>query len=239
MAVIKLGAIISDIRGKLQNGIYSLATGGVHYVKNIPASVTNPNSEDQQLVRQTLQFAAKTWYGTLTDAQRTGWEEMAQILAGLSSEGNGGILNLVPPIGMKGSGLNAFVAFYTRSVAAGLTPTLDAPIGEQQPLPPTGVSAAYLNPDLTFTFTQPVIHEVGAWVAVWIATHEKIYHKQIIGYHDATFPMPYVLQSARGAKGKYLAFNKVAPCNMIVQMQTINPSGWASEGSQTIEVAIV
>lgn len=235
MAVIKLGALISDIRGKLQNGVYSLAKGGVHYVKNIPASVTNPNSEDQAAVRFLFQKLAKIWYDALTPAQRVGWEEMAQILDGLVSDDNGGILNLVPAIGMKGSGFNAFVGFQTRAQAAGVGPVLDAPLGETQPLPPTMLDLTYAPSTATVTWTPPIIADPGAMLAVWFKSHQRLYHKQIVGY-VAPAAGTFAFGTARAVLGNWLLFTASTPFESIVQLQTINPSGWASPGSETKEV---
>lgn len=241
MAKIKLGALVSDIRGTLQNGVYSLAKGGVHYVKNIPACVTNPNSEDQNLARRALLFFAKAWYNTLTDAQRTGWEELAQYLSGLTSEGNGGVLNLVPPVGMKGSGINAFCAFGVRSTMAGLQGSfsMDAPIGEVQPGPVIDLSGSYdgLTGYLTLNWTDPLIADAAAKLAVWVYSHKRIYHKQIVAYNDLLL-LTDDIAAARGAHGAWIPFQSTKPFELVVQMQTINPSGWASPGSQTIEVAI-
>ena len=238
MAKIKLGALISDIRGTLQNGVYSLAKGGVHYVKNIPASVTNPNSADQQVIRQTLQFAAGAWYDALSPFERSSWEDLAQILSGMSKDNGGGIRNLVPAVGMDGSGFNAWCAFYTRSIAAGLTPTGVAPLAETPPVPPTGFSVDYVSPTMSITFVEPAVMDAGAWVAVWLVSHQKLFHKQIIGYHPGNFPMVYDLTGARGANGQTLSFSTVEPCKVLMQLQTINPSGWASPGGETIEVDI-
>lgn len=239
MARIKLGAIISDIRGTLQNGVYSLAKGGVHYVKNIPASVNNPHSEDQALVRSTIQVASKRWYDTLTADQRNGWNELAQVLSGLAKEGNGGVLSLVPPIGMDGSGLNAYVGFFTRSAAAGLIGSFsdDAPIGETQPTPPAYPSASYdgLTGYLTVNWTDPATADAGAKIAVWVASHQKIYHKQIVAYNDLLL-LTDDIAAARGAKGKWIPFQKTKPFEMIIQLQTVNPSGWASPGCDSVEV---
>lgn len=239
-AVIKLGALISDIRGKLQNGVYSLAKGGVHYVKNIPASVTNPNSADQQVIRHILQSASKCWYIVLTPLQRTGWDELAQTLGGLAYEGNGGILNLVPPIGMKGSGFNAFVAFWARAYAAGVAEialTPDAPLAEQQPTPPSGLIVGYAGGTLSVTWTDPVISDVSAVIAVWIRSHQKTYHRQIVSY-AALASSPLLITQARGALGGYIPFADVLGDEIIVQLQTVNPSGWASPGGETQEIVL-
>jgi hypothetical protein len=238
-AVIKLGAMISDIRGTLQNGVYSLAKGGIHYVKSIPASVTNPNSEDQNTARRALMTAAKGWYLSLTAAQRAGWEELAQMLSGMTSEGNGGVKNLVPPVGMKGSGINAFCAFGARSTLAGLYGSFsnDAPLGETPPTPPLNVAATYDNVSgyLTPTWTDPLISDASAVIAIWLVTHQKLFHKQIthyiglaVGTHD--------IAAARGALGKWISLNAATPFEVSIQLQTVNPSGWASPGSEVVQV---
>lgn len=237
MAIIKLGALVSDIRGSLQNGVYSVAKGGVHYVKNIPASVMNPNSPDQNTARRAIMTAAKGWYNTLTAAQRAGWETLAQQLGVLESENSNGIKDLVPAIGMKGSGINAFCAFGARSTLAGLYSgfSSDAPLGEVQPTPPLTPVASYDAGILTVTWTAPAISDPAARVALWIRSHQKIYHKQIVSYAEL-IDLNNNTDTARAALGKYLSYVNAVPFEMSLQLQTVNPSGWASPGTETLQV---
>lgn len=71
MALIKLGAFVTEISGKIGGTIFSRSKGGA-YAKNrvIP---TNPQTQAQQLVRQVFGAIAQAWRG-LTGAQRLSWD---------------------------------------------------------------------------------------------------------------------------------------------------------------------
>lgn len=237
-AVVKLGAMFADMRGSLQNAVYSVAKGGVHTVRSIPVSVTNPNSADQSLVRNRFQDSSQRWYNALTAVQRAGWEELAQVLATLSSEGGGGVLNLVAPIGMKGSGINAYVGFRTRAYAAGLGGSFmdDAPLGEVQPTVPIIGSVTYAAGFINVPWGAPVTADAGAKVALYIKSHQgSLYHRQIVSY-ELLASLANNTEQGRAALGNYILYTNAVPFEMICQLQTVNPSGWASPGGAAVEI---
>lgn len=70
MAKIKLSAIVSEMRGKLNGSVFSKNRGGA-YVRTKVTPV-NPQSLAQGLVRATLTNLSQAWRG-LTEAQRLAW----------------------------------------------------------------------------------------------------------------------------------------------------------------------
>lgn len=70
MAKIKLSAIVSEMRGKLNGSVFSKNRGGA-YVRTKVTPV-NPQTLAQGLVRATLTNLSQAWRG-LTEAQRLAW----------------------------------------------------------------------------------------------------------------------------------------------------------------------
>jgi hypothetical protein len=229
--------MIADIRGKLQNGVYSVAKGGVHYVKNIPASVYNPCSADQGLARSYLQEATKDWAG-LTSNEKTMWENVAARCAGLAKTNGGGQLALVPAIGFDGSGFNAYCAFRTRARLASHSLVnfntawrlgVDT---EDQPTDQTLTDLSCAAGTLTLTVTAPVTSDVAALTPYWIRSMDGTYHKQVFFLND----IATLIQNTTSAKSKHgtsLLFSIAVGAVVAVQTQVVNPSGWASPGSNT------
>lgn len=70
MAKIKLSAIVSEMRGKLNGSVFSKNRGGA-YIRTKVTPV-NPQTLSQGLVRATLTSLSQAWRG-LTEAQRLAW----------------------------------------------------------------------------------------------------------------------------------------------------------------------
>lgn len=241
MAKIKLGPNITDIRGTFKEIIYSVAKRGVHYIKSKASSPANPQTELQTAIRTAVQISTQRWFNVLTEAQRAGWEELAERLSTLDSEDGGGINNMVPAIGLQGSGVNAYVSFRLRTIRAELLGSFsdDAPLGEDQPSIPLNVEGSYDSDTGTLTVTWDDPNEVDASgkMLLWIRSREKIYHKQII--EDINVGVETVdITSARGAGGNSFEFTDTTPQHLIIQMQAVNPSGYGSPGSSSVEVPI-
>jgi hypothetical protein len=77
-ALIKLGAFVTDIRGKVGGTIFSRNKGGA-YAKNrvIPS---NPQTSEQQAVRAVFGFISSSWR-TLPAAFRSSWDSLANQLS--------------------------------------------------------------------------------------------------------------------------------------------------------------
>ena len=70
MAKIKLSAIVSEMRGKLNGSVFSKNRGGAYLRTKV--TPVNPNTASQGAVRGALTGIAQTWR-TLTEAQRKAW----------------------------------------------------------------------------------------------------------------------------------------------------------------------
>lgn len=70
MAKIKLSAIVSEMRGKLNGSVFSKNRGGAYLRTKV--TPVNPQSLAQGLVRATLTALSQGWRG-LTEAQRLAW----------------------------------------------------------------------------------------------------------------------------------------------------------------------
>lgn len=242
MATFTPGAMVEDIRGTLNNVVYTVAKGGVHVVKNRPISPNNFNTVDQAAARARLQEAGKDWRA-LIDAEKATWEEVALRCAGLAMGPGGGVTSIVPPIGFKGSGFNAYVAFRTRALLAGVT-LVDFNTAwrlgvatEQQPTPPIITSLTCVAGTATADYTDPVTKDAACKIAYWFRTRDKIVHPQIKAY-DVLGVLSYPFTQIKCAQGKSVPLTELTGAILIAQFQTVNPSGWASPGSNTLEVAI-
>jgi uncharacterized protein (DUF2461 family) len=76
MAVIKAGALISDIRGKVGTNVFSRCQGGL-IIRDVGCWV-QPDNELQQAVRDTIEALSQAWSSTLTDAERSAWKAYAR-----------------------------------------------------------------------------------------------------------------------------------------------------------------
>jgi hypothetical protein len=70
MAKIKLSAIVSEMRGKLNGSVFSKNRGGAYLRTKV--TPVNPNTSAQSLVRATLASISATWR-TLTQLERDAW----------------------------------------------------------------------------------------------------------------------------------------------------------------------
>lgn len=75
MALIKLGALAQDIRGKVNGNVFSRNAGGA-YVRT-KVSGTNPQTARQTQVREYFGFLSKDWSSGLTAGERAAWNSFA------------------------------------------------------------------------------------------------------------------------------------------------------------------
>lgn len=242
MAKIELGPNITDIRGSFLNVVYSVAKRGIHYIRSKAANPLNPNSTDQVNARFRLQSSVQRWHGDLNPGQRQTWKVMSDRLADIApANGDGGIRDMVPAVGGLMSGSNAYTGFRARSILAGLGGSFSdiAPVGEQQPTPPLNVAATYDSTTnlLTITWNDPSTIDAAGVIGVWLRSRQRIFHKQfrtVVALAVQTID----LANAKGAVGGQVEFADVEPADLIVQLQSMNPSGFASEGSVAAEVQL-
>jgi len=227
MAKLVLSPLVTSMRGKIGNGIAQVWKG-IQTLRQMPAVITNPQSAAQAKMRERLGVVYAAW-AALAQADKDTWGEMAQLVGGYDLP-PGGIDNLIPKLGGQMSGFNCFISFAMAALTIGAAVPTSAPLGEQRPTPPLNVAASYATPTLTITFTDPAVKESLARVRLWLRSRKGIYHKQYIG--DLELAIETIdLTAARGALGKSIAFlipEASAEEEVVVQMDTVNPSGLRS-----------
>jgi hypothetical protein len=72
MALLKLGPLVSDMRGSIGGTVFARNRGGVYARARVVG--INPQTARQVAVRASLGDLAQLWSTTLTDAQRAAWE---------------------------------------------------------------------------------------------------------------------------------------------------------------------
>lgn len=75
MAKIQFSALLSDARKKIGSAVFSKSRTG-NYVR-IKKSPTQPRTSAQRSVRSAFSTNSKAWPGTLTAAERAGWNSLA------------------------------------------------------------------------------------------------------------------------------------------------------------------
>lgn len=75
MALIKTSAVVGEVSGKVGGNVFARNKGGA-YVRNYTKPI-NPGTPDQTLVRSLFSNANQDWRA-LTDAERTGWNQLAE-----------------------------------------------------------------------------------------------------------------------------------------------------------------
>jgi hypothetical protein len=238
MAKIQLGVGFQSIRGKIGTGIYQVWKG-IQIVRNKPAVISQPNSTDQSAAREKMAEAYDNWLG-LTALQRNYWEEMATQLAGYP-EPPGGIDNIVPKFGGKMSGFNAYCSLAIAAVIAGGAWPTDPPLAEQRPSAPLSVAASYASPTLTITWIDPQVCDAAARVRIWLRSRHRVYHRQMLNTTLALGIQTRDETGAKGAGGFTIPFTVPEVSGnerLSIQMDTVNPSGMRSEGSNVAAVGL-
>lgn len=236
MAKIKFSGLISEIRGKLDNVIIQGWKSGVFSVKNMMTSVRNPNSTRQDISRGVMSTYSKSWADVLTAAQRANWETYAQSQPGYFPAVPG-VRQIIPTNNGKFSGMNAYCMTNALLINAGMVAVTDPPLGVTPPDKPGSVAATCAAGTLTVTWTAPAIKEADAYVRVWIASASGLVHRQKCKIEDCTVGTVDIT-TIRGALGKDVLLADMVGELLYVQLDTINPSGGKSAGSNTAEVVI-
>lgn len=235
-AKIKFTGLISEIRGQLNNTIIQGWKSGVFSVKAMMTATRNPNSTRQDIARSVMSEFSKKWTDVLTSAQRTAWETYAQTKPGFYPAVPG-VRQIIP--GNKGtySGLNAYVMTNALLINAGMVAVTDPPLAATPPGKPEAVAATCAAGTLTVTWIPPASKEVGAYVRVWIASASGKFHRQKCKIEDVTVGTVDIT-TIRGSMGANLLLTALVGELVYIQLDTINPTGGKSAGSNTAEVII-
>jgi len=234
MARIKYSGLISDLRGKLGSTVASVWKSGIGYVKMMPTSVNNPNSTRQDVMRSVFSEFSKKWNDTLTAAERADWETYALTKPGYYAV-TAGVRELVGSNGGTMSGINAYCLTNAWLINTGMTAVTAPPLGKTPPGKPEAVAATCAAGTLTVTWTPPASKEALAYVRVWIASQSGAFHKQKCKIEDVTVGTVNIT-TLRGAQGRDILISAMIGEIAYIQLDTVNPSGGKSAGSNTVEV---
>ncbi len=111
---LKFGAIVTDGRGKIGGHVASKNRAGAYLRTKVTPS--NPQSVAQVQARSVLASLSQTWQ-TLTDSQRSGWNEAVK---------DWGTTDIFGDI-KKPSGINLFVKLNANLISGGYPQLLDVP----------------------------------------------------------------------------------------------------------------
>lgn len=233
MAKIVLSDLLNDIRGSIGAHVYSVWRG-VHYLREKAASISNPNSAAQVLVRNRLAALSQRWTSTLTAAQRAAWNELAQRWGSAAKENaSKGYRDLMPDLGRNMSGYNAFVAAGVANARIGKAAADNPPLGSDIPKPPTGLTITPDGPPITkLTVTWVDDPDMGAddIVGIWLELVGQAHKQYNTGVAKAA--QTYDLTQVRGANGADIGI----PNGLYrFQLCTYNDYGFRSFGSDIVE----
>lgn len=236
MARIVLAPIVTDIRGKLGDLVFSSWKAGVNYVRTVTGVIKNAQSLSQNGTRKYITRFSKRWRSTLTQAQRDEWKTYALTQPG-KGPSDGGINNMIKGNNGKMTGFNAFILTNMWALTAGLGPVPDAPLAAPAPQAPSTVAVSFLAGTATITWVTPDPAEVGAYCRIWGRIEGIVGHVQLI-VNEAYDTDTKDILAIRGANGASILFTSLVGKVLHVQMDTVNPTGGKSAGSNVASAVI-
>lgn len=240
MARIWLSEIANDIRGSIKNHTYSIWKG-LNYIRQKAASISNPNSIYQAVIRAKTTACSKRWYATLTQGQRDLWNEYAAALPPKPGDG-GGTRQVIPDNRGVMSGFNAYVTLNLWAFSALVVDDAnfidDAPIGVDAPNAPTVLLCAWDVPTccINLTWTDPIAALVGSKIRIWAVSLDSGAHRQLRSA-VALAAEAYALCNLRVALGS-LQNVRDLPGHYLIQIDTIGPNGQKSPPSNVCAVTV-
>lgn len=165
MGLVKFGAGVSQISGKVGGVVYSKNKGG-SYVRNFKAP-TNPNTTAQSTIRGYFAQLAARWSNVLTAAQRAAWALYAENIPVINRLGE--------TIYM--SALNMYIAANVLVLQAGGTIVDDGPTTLVSPQPDTTtptVSEATQQISVAFDDTRDWCDEDGAYMLYYMSKPSSV-----------------------------------------------------------------
>ena len=135
MAIIKLGPIVSDIKGLVNGLIFARNIGG-NYVKGFVTPI-NPMTTRQVDVRNDFATLVDDWQSRLSQGERLGWNDYGQ---------NNPVLNRLGEQILL-TGLNWFIKLNALRLQAGGAVVDDAPVGSSTGIPDTSLDISDIDLD--------------------------------------------------------------------------------------------
>ncbi|MBA7584139.1 hypothetical protein ES708_26092 [subsurface metagenome] len=237
MAKIVLAPIVTDIRGKLGSLVFSAWKSGVNYVRTVTGVIKNPQSIQQGIKRAVVASLSKTWRATLSQVERDGWDAYALTEPG-KGPSDGGINNMIRGNSGKMTGFNAYILANTQLNSAVLGFVDIAPIATPAPTAPINVDVTVLAGTATVTWIAPALAEVGAVCRIYGRIEGIRGHVQLITT-EAFDTLTKDITAIRSANGVDLLLAALVGKTLHVQMDTVNPTGGKSAGSNVASAVIV
>jgi len=236
MAVVKLSALFTSIRGRYGGGVFRNWKGKT-VLGALPSSVSNPSTADQEKARNILAVASKSW-SSLIAATRSQWRAVAVALSEAWKDfGNPvGERSLIYPPRGPYTGLGALT-----SVAGLLGSVDDWEPGDAMPAAPVNVSSPAipslktLSGDTTVGLTIPWIdpadwgiNGTAGWVRVFVRDEQGFHHTQLVGFGAAGVETLTITEMKPRGGGV------AAPLSVgvyVVQLDAVNAEGLRSAPS--------
>lgn len=235
-ARITLSPLVSDIRGTVNDLAFSIWKTGVNYVRGKTNAIQNPQSLGQNQFREDMAELSKNWRADLNDGSRALYDTYAQSSPGMGPS-DGGVNELIKGNHGKMSGFNAFILTHQWLRSVGITGLVNAPVGAVAPTQPTNVAVSFAGGTATVTWTTPANAEVGAICRIWGRVEGMKGHVQIIAT-EAFDTDTKDITTIRGGKGVSFPFTDITGKVLHVQMDTVNPTGGKSAGSNVAQAVI-
>lgn len=250
MARIKTSEVVQGIAGMAKNHLYS-CWKGVGYLMSKPVSLSNPRSLVQQSVRAYTTFLSRAWSRDLTDAQRAGWDELAQqqgsaaVNTAPNLGGGAGSLQVIPRGGKVMSGYNCFIKHNYAALEIGIPPISppvpDAPLGIDSPPPVTDLEVllycrVQVEEACSFLirWQEPFSYPVGSVVRVWCRSIDAGVHRQVVFLRPLPFsPLEIDIRHVKIAQGAIAHFEDL-PGHYCFQVDVVDTHGQRSPPSNVV-----
>jgi len=238
MATIKLGSILVDIRGKLQNAVYSTWKSNQPYIRNVATVVRNPSSVRQMAVRSAFSKFGLEWDALLAE-DKAMWDALGSLFPARPQK-EGGVRQLIPT-GPQGaiSGINAFVACNVLAADVGQTTTIDKPPAHTSaPKPATISGATYETGTLTVTWNDIPDVMPSQFVRVWLKSTQRLFGAQRVDFAPGAAKTANITH-IRSANGDLVPLANYLGDSVYVQIDVADQaSGLGSMASTTLVIRL-
>ncbi|MBA7584482.1 hypothetical protein ES708_26437 [subsurface metagenome] len=228
--------MVTDVRGKLGGLVFSAWKSGVNYVRTLTGVIKNPQSVAQGIKRAVVAQLSKMWRSALTAQERADWNTYALTEPG-KGPSDGGINNMIRGNSGKMTGFNAYLLANTQLNSAVLGFVTVAPIAAPAPTAPVNVTVGIAAGTATVEWIAPAEVEAGAICRIYGRIEGIKGHVQLITT-EAFDTLTKAIVAVRGANGADLLLSALVGKTLHVQMDTVNPTGGKSAGSNVASAVI-
>jgi hypothetical protein len=238
MAKITLGPLVSDIRGKFGDMVFSQGKTGSHYVKARQTKTTNPSSANQSFQRTTFATLSKQWQDIGPTLQAL-WNTYAANGYGKRIvPTGGGARSIIHGNTGRGGGKGLFMFVNQNMIRMGQAVLTSPVAGAVIPNAYASIEAAYSTGTLTITVHNMI---TGDYCQAWIVGTGKLPHRQVgvIAVPTGGPPATVSFTQVNGAKGTPIDLTALIGSEVYIQVEQMDKAtGLSSNPSETIQVSI-